>query len=216
MKLIFTYNRDRDIWCVLNYGKISTNSPTPTKIYADLTNQYGEHVSKDETNTFIESYTAKNQIDTTAIVQTFQNSWDSISFEYQKRAENIFGIVLPRDVTGYLTINNRCPYSIEHDMFYVSTANQNTANKTAMHELWHFYTWFKYGIEWQEKLGAQKYNEIKESLTVLLNVECKDLLPEDITDNGYPQHQELREKILSIWSQDKNMDRLWHALVVTE
>jgi hypothetical protein len=82
-----------------------------------------------------------------------------------------------------------------------------------MHELWHFYTWQVFGREWENKLGKQKYNEIKEALTVLLNVECKNLLPEGITDNGYPQHKELREKIVVEWEKDKNIEKLWGKLV---
>lgn len=213
MKLTFKYDRNRDIWCVLNYGKTSMNSPTPTKQYHELVNQYGEHISESDTDAFIESYISVNNIDMNNLPGVLQNNWDSISSEYQMRAEEIFGVSLPSDVTAYLTINERCPYSIQHDMFFVSTAYPNVAHKTAMHELWHFYTWYKYGIEWEPKLGPQKYNEIKEALTVLLNVECKDLLPEGLIDKGYPQHQELRQRILELWSKDRNMDNLWNILV---
>ncbi len=81
-----------------------------------------------------------------------------------------------------------------------------------MHELWHFYTWYRFGL-YEEKIGKQRYNDIKEALTVLLNVECKDLLPEDKQDNGYEQHKELREQILQIWSRDKNIENLWKKIV---
>lgn len=47
---------------------------------------------------------------------------------------------------------------------------------------------------------------------MLLNAECKDLLPEGVQDNGYPQHKELRERILKLWSQEKDMDLLWKKL----
>lgn len=213
MKLTFAYDRNWDVWCVLNYGKTSMNSSTPTKQYEELLNHYSEPASESDTNRFIESYILRNGIKMETLSETLQMEWDTIASEYQKRAEEIFSIALPRDVTAYLTINERCPYSIQEDMFFVSTAYPHAANKTAMHELWHFYTWYKYGLEWQAKLGALKYNEIKEALTVLLNVECKDLLPEGTTDKGYPQHQELRQRILELWSKDKNMDNLWHALV---
>ena len=81
-----------------------------------------------------------------------------------------------------------------------------------MHELWHFYTWYGLGVGQEEKLGKQKYNDLKESLTVLLNKECADLFPIDFTDKGYPQHKELREKILKFWSNDKNVFNLWKYL----
>ena len=82
-----------------------------------------------------------------------------------------------------------------------------------MHELWHFYTWYELGSHWVEKLGTSKYNELKESLTVLLNIECGDLLPAGIQDIGYPQHQDLRNKILQYWEKDRNMKNLWNYLV---
>lgn len=213
MKLTFTYDRDRDVWCILNYGKTSMNSPTPTKVYEELVKACGDNPSESDTNGFVESHMSMNHIDSNEVINNLQERWDKIASEYQERAERIFGVTLASDVIGYITINDRCPYSIQDNMFYVSVAYRNAVNKTAMHELWHFYTWYKYGIEWEDKLGAQKYNEIKEALTILLNVECKDLLPEGITDKGYPQHQELRQRILEIWSKDRNMDNLWQALV---
>lgn len=213
MKLTFKYDRTKDVWCVLNYGKTSMNLPTPTQQYSELVHQYGDHPSESDVDAFIELYLSMQGIDSQEMADILQQAWEKIAPEYHKRAEVIFGVTLPRDVTAYLTINERCPYSIEQDMFFVSTAYPHAANKTAMHELWHFYTWFKYGIEWEEKLGKAKYNEIKESLTVLLNIECKDLLPEGIADKGYQQHQELRQKIIDFWSHDKNMDALWNMLM---
>lgn len=214
MKLTFTYERDRDIWCILQYGKTSLNSPLPTKIYEELIKEQGDTPSVKNTSMFIDSYLSTHHINTEQMRDTLQQKWDTISSLYQKKAEEIFGITLTNDVTVYITINDRCPYSIEEDMFFVSLAYPHAANKTAMHELWHFYTWYKYGVEWEAKLGESKYNELKEALTVLLNVECKDLLPEGISDRGYPQHQELRARILELWSKEKNMDTLWQTLVV--
>ena len=81
-----------------------------------------------------------------------------------------------------------------------------------MHELWHFYTLYGLGTDQEEKIGKQKYNDLKESLTVLLNVECKNLLPEGVVDMGYTQHQDLRKKILEYWEKDKNIKNLWNYL----
>ncbi|MDQ5957331.1 MAG: hypothetical protein QG614_306 [Patescibacteria group bacterium] len=82
-----------------------------------------------------------------------------------------------------------------------------------MHELWHFYTWCGIGFYQEEKIGKQKYNDLKEALTVLLNVECKDLLSEGVIDIGYHQHKEIRHKILEYWEKDKNIVKLWDYLV---
>ncbi len=140
MKLTFAYERSRDIWCILNYGKTSMNSPTPTKVYKNLIQQYGNNPSESDISNFVVSYMPLNQINTDEMITVLQRQWDTISSEYQNRAEEIFGITLPDDVTAYITINDRRPYSIQDNMFYVTTAYPNATNKAAMHELWHFYT----------------------------------------------------------------------------
>ena len=43
MKVIFEYNREKDIWCILNYGKDSLNSSQQTKTYQELVNLYGQN-----------------------------------------------------------------------------------------------------------------------------------------------------------------------------
>ncbi len=118
---------------------------------------------------------------------------------------------MDKEIKAYLTINDRCPYRIEENLFFV-TISKKSPVKIIMHELWHFYTWEKFGS--QEKIiGEKKYDNIKEALTVLLNVECKKLLPEGIQDKGYPQHKELREKILKIWTEKPDIDFLWNKLI---
>ena len=144
--------------------------------------------------------------------EAFQKDWEIIGDIFQNIAEIIFGITISRDITVYLTINERCPYDIENNFFFVSMSISSSVRKTIMHELWHFYTWHGLGAKELEKLGVQKYNDLKEALTVLLNVECKDLLPEGIPDMGYPQHKELREKIVEFWKKDKNINNLWEYL----
>ncbi len=212
MKVIFEYNKEKDIWCLLNKGKGSNNSKLPTKVYEKLTETFGENPTPENTSAFIEKYISENNIDVQEYMVEYQKEWDKISYEYQKRAEKIFGVSLPKGITAYLTINNRCPYDIENNSFFVSMSDQSSVTKTTMHELWHFYTWHGLGAMQLEKLGRHKYNDLKEALTVLLNLECKDLLPEGVQDNGYPQHKELREKITELWKQEKNIFNLWEDL----
>lgn len=210
MKVTFEYVQEKDIWCLETYGKRSMNSSNQTEVYKKLITQYGDSPIKEEMELFIETYYLENKILIRDIVEQYQKRWDAVSSEYQKRAEQIFGVRLPSDVHAYITINNRCPYSVEENMFFVSVPSYPV--KTAMHELWHFYTWYAFGKEQEEVLGKQKYNDIKEALTVLLNVECKDLLPEGVEDKGYLQHVEIREKILAFWDKEKDIKKLWKIL----
>jgi len=213
MKISFEYNQEKDIWCLLNYGKKSMNSSTPTKMYEELVAKYGEYPTIEQSISFVNEYKKINNLNEEDYVRKYTEDWLSVDEKYKEIAERVFGISLPDDVVAYLTINNRCPYSIEDNMFFVQIPAYSS-RKTVMHELWHFYTWQAFGKEWEEKLGKQKYNEIKEALTVLLNVECRELLPSGVIDNGYPQHKELREKILLLWQEEKDMKKLWERLIV--
>ncbi len=202
--LRFVYDTEKDIRCLLDWGKSSNNSQVATLQYTQLIARYGENPSVDDTRGFIEEYCLERKIDRRGCVEKFQNEWNKVAGEYHKKARQVFGVSLPGDITAYLTINSRCPYDINGGYFLVSMSAQS-GNVIAMHELWHFYTWYGIGIGEEERIGKAKYNELKESLTVLLNEECGDLYPEGMTDLGYPQHAQRREKILELWRKKKDV-----------
>ena len=208
MKVQFQYDIEKDVWCLLNKGRSSSNSQKPTKQYEQLVASYSDNPTSGDVSNFIESYKAERSIDSQDYAEKYQEDWDIVSGEFQKRAEAIFNVSLPENVIGYLTINSRCPYRIDDNYFFVAMPS-TSSRSTTMHELWHFYTWYGLGTDQEEKLGKQKYNEIKEALTVLLNVECKDLLPEGVVDSGYPEHQELRNQIVAFWNTEKDIHKLW-------
>ena len=211
MIISFKYNKEKDVWCLLNKGKGSNNSSNPTKVYELLVSEYGENPSEEETSQFIDNYLEGSNVSLNDFIKQYSADWESVANEYHKRAEKIFGASLPHDITAYLTVNNRNPYSISDNMFYVTVPRENE-RKTIMHELWHFYTWYGLGTDQEEKLGKQKYNDIKEALTVLLNEECGDLMPEGVVDEGYPQHQELREEIRKLWRRQKDIRSVWNEV----
>lgn len=212
MKINFCYDKNKDVWCLLNKGKGSNNSPKPTKQYEQFVAMYGADPSFEDATSFVDQYIIKNEIDIRGCIELFQHNWEQVQNEFQNRAEIIFDTILPNDITAYLTINSRCPYNVEDNYFYVSMQSNNVRG-IIMHELWHFYTWQGLGVNQEEILGPQKYNDIKEALTGLLNVECRDLLTEDMTDAGYPQHQDLRKQILKYWEKDRNIKNLWNHII---
>ena len=135
--------------------------------------------------------------------------WDLISNEFEKRANNIFGLKIPDDITAFLTITGRYPYSIPNNFFYVSVKRQNV-NSIVMHELFHFYTWYKFGGD-LKKLGGERYNDFKEALTVLLDVEFTDLMNGEV-DAGYERHREFRDFIKNEWQKEKNLEKIWQLV----
>src|SRR4051812_1844356 len=113
MKLIFQYNKEKDVWCLLNKGKSSNNSLAPTKVYEQLVDEYGENPNPEVATSFVEKYILEKNINVNEYLEKVEKDWSSVSEEFQKRTEALFGISLSNTITVYLTINNRCPYSIE-------------------------------------------------------------------------------------------------------
>jgi hypothetical protein len=211
MHINFTYNKERDVWCLLNKGKSSNNDPNPTKVYELLVAECGENPTDQATSNFIDTYLVKNNISTVVYAKKYSEEWSLVADEYYRRAEGVFGVPLHQDITACLTINNRYPYSIADNLFYVPVP-RDTVRKTVMHELWHFYTWYGLGVDQESAMGKQKYNDLKEALTVLLNEECGDLMPEGVFDEGYPQHQEQRKEIARLWNETKDIQSIWNKL----
>jgi hypothetical protein len=212
MQLKFVYDKEKDIWCLLNKGKKSNNSNIPTKAYSVLISKCGKYPDKKAISLFIDEYLAENNYDVRELLQSYQNKFDAISGAFINIVENIFKISLNSEIFVYLTINSRCPYNIENNYFF-TPISETVSIIIPMHEIWHFYTWFKFGIHEAEQLGKKKYNDLKEALTVLINIECRHLLPKDVTDIGYPQHREIRSKILDYWKQNPDIDALWKQLI---
>ena len=212
MKVKFKYDREKDIQCLLSVGKGGHNSPFPTQEYKLLVSKVGESPNEEKTSLFIDEYLKENYFDVNEYIKKYQSDFDKISEEFQKRAEKIFGVFLVNDISIYLTVNRRLPYNLEENYFFACIGKE-TQRHMVMHELWHFYTWYKYGKDWLDKLGFEKYNDIKESLTVLLNIVYKDLLPTGLKDEGYPQHKELREKILKLWKEKQDINYIWENVI---
>ena len=62
-----------------------------------------------------------------------------------------------------------------------------------MHLYFHKFYW----DDVEEQIGKEKTGNLKESLTILLNLEFKDLWFD--TDYGYKEHKELRNFIEKQW-----------------
>lgn len=213
MKLNFIYSEKKDVWCLLNKGRNSNNNPNPTESFLKLTEKYGTNPSEDDVKHFIKEYLEELKIDKDEFIDKIRNQFKEVSEKFISIAEKVFEVNSKKyNLTVYPTINNRCPYSIEDNLFFISFVGESQI-RTIFHELWHFYTWYRFDDEWIDKIGPQKYNHIKESLTVLINIECNDLLPEGIEDKGYIKHQELRERIKEWWLNNRDIDYVWHKSV---
>lgn len=209
MNVIFKYDIDKDVQNFINSTK-SVNSKTPTKLFLLFSGESSnsEVIIESDVKHFIEKYIHKNNINILDKVNELQRRWGDIQTESISRLEGIFKIKYPiEEITAYLTTNERCTYNTKENYFFVNLNNPES-NRTVLHELFHFYTWYAIQEELDKKgVTALQYNDIKESLTELLNIEFKDLL-DGVIDRGYPQHQEMRKRIRELWMVEKDVNKL--------
>lgn len=115
--------------------------------------------------------------------------------------------------TIYLTTLNRCPYNWHDGTIWMVDSKlpeyrSNMWRWIFAHELLHMQTHKYYeNVEPMSNLSSKQFNDLKESLTFLLNHEFEWVDMRE--DKWYPQHQELR-KVLEEYrvNSDKNFDDL--------
>jgi hypothetical protein len=145
--------------------------------------------------------------------KSLNNSWKKIEKEYFKRLKNITGKpFMIKKINAYITIAPRCPYDVSDKSFFVNFfANIPMNLQTAGHEIMHLHFHENYFKDIEKQIGNEKTHDLKEALTVLLNIEFKDLWY--IPDNGYDSHKKLREFIVQEWKKGKNFDKLLNSCV---
>ncbi|HQU08279.1 MAG: hypothetical protein B7X04_03690 [Parcubacteria group bacterium 21-54-25] len=204
MKLHIAYDIDKDIDNFIR-GTSAVNSKKPTKFQIAFSEKYGDNFEPEKIRAFIEERDKETGFDARKEIAAVEERWKIAEPVFIPRAEKIFGISYPAPIiTVYLTHNERCTYNIEQNYFFVKIGSE-FSNNTLMHELLHFYTWHAFGKKLlDEGLSKLAYNDIKESLTELLNLEFSDLM-NGKPDTGYPQHQEMRTKVREMWQTKKDI-----------
>lgn len=208
MKLRFLYDLQKD---VVNYkiASRSVNNPTPTNMQARYIAEYGEIFDDMKLETFITGYIAEQKIDMANEISHIEDAWRPIEQAFILRMEKMFGIAgRLDDVRVFLTTDTRCAYNIDEGFFFASVSKP-FQNRTIMHELFHFWTWWVFREEVEGgRMTMQCYNDVKESLTELLNIEYKDLLRE-AHDDGYPQHKEMRAVVRKTWEETQDIKKVF-------
>src|SRR3989344_4392898 len=173
-KITFQYNLEKDVENFLKSFK-SVNSSTRT----ELEERYLEKLKE------------------------IAEAWRRIENEVINRMDKMFGVRLASMPVAYLSSNSRCTYSTSGNYFFVKMTGGDT-NRNIAHELLHFYTWHAFYKELEKNgVSRKKYNDIKESLTEVLNTDFSDLLRE--VDIGYPQHHDLRTQVNKFRSEGKSV-----------
>ncbi len=214
MRVLFEYSREKDVENFTRSTK-SVNNPNPTELFLEFSKKYSA-VDEESVGEFLAEYIKENNIDISQKCIEIENKWRKVEQEYFKRVEQIFKIKYPVDTfTAYLTAERRCTYNTSKNYFFVSVRSNET-HRTVMHEIFHFYTWHAFH---EALIGRgvteMAYNDIKESLTELLNIEFVDLL-DGAVDYGYPQHKDMRNSIRSAWLQEKHLKKVIDSIVPAE
>lgn len=205
MNLRLLYDPSREV-TALKFGLKSTNSTEQTEfakraIESAIDTQNAEAVSELAATILRES-----AIDPDERADRYQEQWNQIEIEASRRLQAMFATDWdPGEVTAYLTVSTRCPYNVKDRYFFVSCFKPSPM-RTCLHELQHFYAHQLLEPIFVERGMPERFNEFKESLTILLNEICADLIEEP--DQGYPQHVESRQRILQLWRDGKSMKEL--------
>lgn len=137
-----------------------------------------------------------------------KKSWKKIEKSYFKRLEKItkHKIYTNRFIC-YITTTVKCPYFKKENAFMIGILNSvENILKTIAHEIMHLQFHYYFEDDLRKKISYEKFHDLKEALTVLLNIEFKDLQIGE--DKGYLQHKKFREFIISEWEKQKDFEIL--------
>ena len=115
---------------------------------------------------------------------------------------------------GYITTIGFYPYSYDKQSpwFMISfNAGIPRALCGAGHELMHIQFHNTYWNDLEKNIGREKTADLKEALTVLLDIEFRDLW--FTKDNGKECHKELRKFITKEWKKKPDFDVLLNKCV---
>jgi len=216
-KVIFKFDKEKDLWN--NWATINYESPwekmhnNVTPILTDMCKGKKFEECKDKLEKFNDIVYKSPLIK--IITVAFQEAWDKINNEYFKRLERIMKSKFPmKEVTAYLTTQYRCPYNEEEGWFMVSIYRSIFyVMATAGHELMHIHFHKTYWPRIEKQLGKEKTADLKEALTVLLNLEFRDLwfVKDEGKDNE--EQRKLRQFIEQQWKKKKDFNVLMKKCV---
>lgn len=212
MLFTFSYDIEKDISNYLITSK-SVNNPNPTKAQERYIEKYGSVFEEGKLREFILDQIREYKLDVDLEPERMKQGWEPVREAFVKRSLEMFHLPDSDQVIRvFLTTDQRCSYNIDGRYFFISiTRSASNQNKTIMHEMLHFLTWDVFGHRVESgEISKGAYNAVKESLTALLNVEFGDLL-DGVLDNGYPQHQKIREVIVKAWQKTKDIQKTFEA-----
>lgn len=150
-----------------------------------------------------------------SLARDINEEWVKIEEGFILKLEEIHKFPFPyKAVKRVLSSASRFGYKLDEGWFATSMMrNKFQCIDTATHELMHFMFHKYYDQVCRDRgLSQGQMWDVKESFSVLLNIECSDLRFQK--DNGYPPHVKLREIIRESWLKNHDFtDALEEAIV---
>ncbi len=215
----FEFNKEKDLWN--NWFAINFKSSLEKgrkfnkiqKLQEKCENRSFEEC-RDEIGKFHKKMHNSYLINET--INSFQSAWEKISEEFFERLKKITGNDFPFEkVTAYLTTQSLCPYDHKKGSFIISIwSNLPSMLRISAHELMHLDF---HNNDWEDiekKIGKEKTEKLKEALTVLLNLEFRDLWFVKDKGKSSEEQQILREFIKKEWLKEKNYKSLLEKCVI--
>jgi len=209
-KVTFKFDKEKDLWNIWETCNSSSRwhnfKKTLPSHFLEMCEGKEFSECRDKLSEYREKMYNSGLIE--IFVKAVQEAWNKINDKFFKRLEKIMKhSICFENFTGYVTTVTRCPYDYEEPSFMVSFFRDiaHTLN-TSGHEIMHIQFHNTYWEEIEKEIGKEKTADLKESLTVLLNLEFRDLWFVD--DIGYEPHQELRKFIEEEWKKKPDFDIL--------
>lgn len=190
------YDKARDVQVYLNYlYQFKSYKHGRDNIREELLNTYPEEfrialnnastrleAAKVAKNYLKEKYTGKRSY-FRKVALMLEEAWITQRADIEKQLADLYAQKVPFEtIWVYYTTTPICPYNFRKREIIVSYKRQIEVQINILkHELNHFMFYY-YFPELLEELGKEKFESLKEALTVFTNPE----------ENGYPAHQKLR------------------------
>ena len=206
-KVIFKFDKEKDLW---NHWHKSNwkSSWANFKIHPEI-KKICEGKKLEECKEELSAHLSKLQESNIVRIEinSLKEYWREIEQEFFKRMDNLMKNNFDEDIIAYLTTLGVCPYdpdepSFMFSLFYSLPHQLQTCGHEIMHLYFHKFYWKKV----ESQIGKEKTGDLKEALSILLNLEFRDLW--FIEDQGYEPHKELRKFISEKWKEEKDFEKL--------
>ncbi|MDP3764061.1 MAG: hypothetical protein Q8Q95_00360 [bacterium] len=165
-------------------------SQLDSKLRKEIENSKNKEDAGVRIKTFLNEWEIKNHQKIENVIKNLENKWEEKGGLVLQKLENLYKKEFPFDnITIYLTSLSLCPYSYKDKFIYIYLNDTPEKQiKVLLHELNHFMFYFYY-LNLKDKLGYEKYELLKESLSYFSNPEQKGKPNEKGLRNLYASKQ---------------------------